>query len=378
MGLFRGAALLATGVMVSCLSAGCSGASDQSDDANKAESPTSSPPSASASPTASPSEASPSATASEPVAVDAEELIVPRDKDDSGHWETDDPDVPSPPNHTTNESCSEFNGHVFMTEKSETEAAVGWFDPKTNNVSMSGQVVRVYPTAADAEAAVDELRAFVKDCKTWRESPDKSGGWFYETTMWTADGLPEDAIAWRVKTGVVGLHGHTASTWHVTTRYDNVVTTVASTSLDDVAAQAQQDARDYATEAGQLILEAQGESTDTASATPSASASSSTPPKALPPPVKCARKPGNPGEIYVWSSSGNDQPPDAMRLGAGYVWDFGDKECITTTEFALRSVPVGLIGYCSEVGRVSDNPGYPVNARPAPRLASVIGRRGDC
>ncbi len=93
--------------------------------------------------------------------------------------------------------------------------------------------------------------------------------------------------------------------------------------------------------------------------------------------AQCVRRKGNPGEIYVWNSYGTDQPPDAMRLGGGYVWDFGDKQCITTTEFALSTVPP-LDGFCTEVGKVSANPGYRVNARPAPRMPSIIGQAGDC
>jgi hypothetical protein len=66
-----------------------------------------------------------------------------------------------------------------------------------------------------------------------------------------------------------------------------------------------------------------------------------------------------------------------MRLGAGYVWDFGDEECITSMEFALSTNP-GLPGYCTEVGRVGANPGYRVDARPAPRIPNIIGAQGDC
>lgn len=110
------------------------------------------------------------------------------------------------------------------------------------------------------------------------------------------------------------------------------------------------------------------ESTDEPSASPS---------EEIPPAAACVRRKGNSGEIYVWNSYGSDQPPDAMRLGAGFVWDFGEEECITSTEFALRGNP-GIPGYCTEVGKVRANPGYRVNKRPADRLANVIGVAGDC
>lgn len=108
---------------------------------------------------------------------------------------------------------------------------------------------------------------------------------------------------------------------------------------------------------------------------PKASASPS--PTINPGAVACARRRGNPGEIYAWNSYGNDQPPDVTRLGEGFVWDFGDKKCITSTEFALKIV-ADLPGYCTEVAKVTSNPGYNEDARPAPRLNDIIGQRGDC
>jgi cytoskeletal protein RodZ len=100
-------------------------------------------------------------------------------------------------------------------------------------------------------------------------------------------------------------------------------------------------------------------------------------PKLTDPAAACATRKGNAGEIYVWNSYGSDQPPDAMRLGAGYVWNFGDATCITSTEFALTTNP-GLPGFCTKVAKVSTNPGYQVDDIPAPRLKDVIGQSGDC
>lgn len=93
--------------------------------------------------------------------------------------------------------------------------------------------------------------------------------------------------------------------------------------------------------------------------------------------VACRTRKGNPGEIYEWNSYGTDQPPEAIRLGAGYTWDFGDKKCITSTQMALTTNPP-LPGYCTEVGKVAANPGYNVDAHPAPRLKNIIGQSGDC
>lgn len=117
--------------------------------------------------------------------------------------------------------------------------------------------------------------------------------------------------------------------------------------------------------------------TEEVSKKPTAKPSKTKASEPLPPAVKCQRRKGNPGEIVVWSSYGSDQPPDAMRLGAGYVWNFGDKKCTTPAQVALDTVPP-LPGFCVEVGTVAANPGYRVNARPAARLKSIIGQSGDC
>ncbi|GAB2732329.1 hypothetical protein [Nocardioides pakistanensis] len=100
-------------------------------------------------------------------------------------------------------------------------------------------------------------------------------------------------------------------------------------------------------------------------------------PSPLPAPVRCQNRKSNQGEIFVRDTYGADEPPTAMRLGAGWVWDFGEEECITSIEFALRANP-GLPGYCTEVGLVRENRGYPVDQRPAPPLPRPIGFAGDC
>ena len=57
--------------------------------------------------------------------------------------------------------------------------------------------------------------------------------------------------------------------------------------------------------------------------------------------------------------------------------EHGDPLVVTSAELILGTNPP-LPGYCTEVGTVAANPGYPVNSRPAPRLALVIGQEGDC
>ena len=89
-----------------------------------------------------------------------------------------------------------------------------------------------------------------------------------------------------------------------------------------------------------------------------------------------ARKPKG-GEIYVRYITNGDDPPNSVRLGAGYVWNFRDQKCVNTTQFALLSDP-GLPGYCTQVGKVRDNPGYDENRIPSRPLKVLSGSAGDC
>ncbi len=100
------------------------------------------------------------------------------------------------------------------------------------------------------------------------------------------------------------------------------------------------------------------------------------PPAETDPVVLCNSRPPATGEIYVRYIT-TDEPPTAIRLGGNWTWDFGEKECITSTEMALRSNPP-LSGYCTQVALVSDNPRFDPDVRPAPQLRRVVGARGDC
>jgi hypothetical protein len=98
-------------------------------------------------------------------------------------------------------------------------------------------------------------------------------------------------------------------------------------------------------------------------------------PTAVEPAVACQSRPAG-DEIFVRYIT-TDEPPTAIRLGGGWVWNFGDKKCVTSVEFALASNPQ-LDGFCTEVGYASANAGYDPDARPAPRLRRIAARRGDC
>ncbi len=94
-------------------------------------------------------------------------------------------------------------------------------------------------------------------------------------------------------------------------------------------------------------------------------------PKGNEPAVECQNRPSG-DEIFVRYLT-TDEPPTAIRLGGGWVWDFGENECISTVEMALRSNPP-LPGFCTQVALVSSEPRYDPNARPAPYCATCSTR----
>jgi len=66
-----------------------------------------------------------------------------------------------------------------------------------------------------------------------------------------------------------------------------------------------------------------------------------------------------------------------MRLGGGWVWNWGDNKCITSVQFAIDANPT-MAGFCTQVALVSTNAGYDEDAVPAPRLKKVIALTGSC
>lgn len=126
-----------------------------------------------------------------------------------------------------------------------------------------------------------------------------------------------------------------------------------------------------------LALSACGGEEGSSEASKPAAEAATNPDDALDPALACTSREGNPGEIFVWHSYGPDQLPDATQLDAGFVWNGDDETCTTSTEFAIAGAQPRP-GFCTEVGKVADNPGYDVNVRPAVRLTSVIARTGDC
>lgn len=191
--------------------------------------------------------------------MEAEDLLVQRDEGGQRPWEEEDPDTPGRPERSTKPDCSALVTGVFEVQDGENAAAVGWFDAKTNAVTDSGQVVRVYESDADAKAALADFKSRALKCGSWNDGLKGGGdGWDQSLGTWKVYGFVKSSFAWKVTTGVAGLSGHRATAWYITARYGSVISTVQSVALDDVAKRAQTDVRGFADQAGRLILKAQG------------------------------------------------------------------------------------------------------------------------
>ena len=70
-------------------------------------------------------------------------------------------------------------------------------------------------------------------------------------------------------------------------------------------------------------------------------------------------------------------PYVAQQLGGGYVYNHGSNECQTAVAFTLATV-ADQAGHCVQIARAADNPGYNVDANPAPPLKEVIASKGVC
>lgn len=100
------------------------------------------------------------------------------------------------------------------------------------------------------------------------------------------------------------------------------------------------------------------------------------PSKAISPAAACGMRPPATGEILVRSVT-TDDPPTVLRLGGGWVWNWGDKKCITSVQFAIDANPT-MAGFCAQVALASTNVGYDEDAVPAPLLKKIIASTGSC
>jgi hypothetical protein len=128
--------------------------------------------------------------------------------------------------------------------------------------------------------------------------------------------------------------------------------------------------------------------------TPTTAAPTTTrPPTSTPTTLTTTTVPASPPEASTPASDCQSRPPASEELivretdpatssfaydvGGGWTWTFDTEECITSSEFVLRTIPL-VDGYCIEVAPKSANPGYDITADPAPPLRGAIGRAGDC
>jgi len=260
--LQRNTTSILAGTVIACLvAAGCGAGSTANGDAKRSATEASGIPAVPGSPTPpeGTAQAPDSSAQPAPPSLDARRLLVQRDTGGSRNWDKDDPSTPAEPVFTARPECTTFTKSLFRVETSPNEAVAAWFDPRSINVTNSEQVVRVHPSPIEAQAAMTEMRRIVGSCRSWQEGPKPPGGWLFSASSWKVAGLSSDSLAWRVQVGVAGSPQiATASTWYITARYGNVVSTVSATSLDDVAAKARFDVRLYADQAQRLILKEQG------------------------------------------------------------------------------------------------------------------------
>lgn len=67
--------------------------------------------------------------------------------------------------------------------------------------------------------------------------------------------------------------------------------------------------------------------------------------------------------------------PAARKLGGRWRWDHVTGQCLTAVRFMTATAPRSA-GHCTQVGYVTDNPGYDPNATPAPFLPHTAAQAG--
>jgi hypothetical protein len=117
-----------------------------------------------------------------------------------------------------------------------------------------------------------------------------------------------------------------------------------------------------------------GDPSATAAAARSA-ASASASAKVVREELACAERPPGSGRVYVRTVAPGGSP-QVKRLSGDRRWDSASSQCLTSLQLALAAAVPGA-GYCTQVGYVTDNPGYDLKATPAPPLAHVAAHAGS-
>ena len=88
----------------------------------------------------------------------------------------------------------------------------------------------------------------------------------------------------------------------------------------------------------------------------------------------CGERPPASRDIYVRIIKPGSST-EAQRLGGQWRWDRLTGKCLTAVHFMTATAP-RRAGHCTQVGYVTDNPGYDPNATPAsalPHIAAQVG-----
>ena len=88
----------------------------------------------------------------------------------------------------------------------------------------------------------------------------------------------------------------------------------------------------------------------------------------------CAERPPASRDIYVRTIK-RGRTTEAQRLSGQWRWNHLTGKCLTAVRFMTATAP-RTAGHCTQVGYVTDNPGYDPNATPAsplPHIAAQVG-----
>jgi len=88
----------------------------------------------------------------------------------------------------------------------------------------------------------------------------------------------------------------------------------------------------------------------------------------------CGERPPASRDIYVRIVKPG-KSPEAQRLSGKWRWDRITGKCLTAVHFMTATAPRSA-GHCTQVGYVTDNPGYRPDATPAPPLPHIAATGG--
>ncbi len=91
----------------------------------------------------------------------------------------------------------------------------------------------------------------------------------------------------------------------------------------------------------------------------------------------CFARPQSQGDIILREKDPTLPYERAQQLGGGFAYNHRSNQCQSSAEFFLDGI-LDQPGFCAQVALAGDNPGYNLEARPAPPLKKVIASKGSC